>query len=115
MKRLLPLLALMFSAAPCFAGDAAPATAAPASKGPSVVGQFGFDWLKPGAARCDAVTEKAQAGFKSCEYFGKGATGSFSGDADYHKCVAGAKSEIMVYKTKERCAQELEIMQSNGP
>lgn len=112
-SKTLSFLAFLLLAAPCFAGDAA-TTSAPAPKGPNVVGQFGFDWLKPDVARCETITEKVAAGFKSCEYLGKGATGSFSGDADYHKCVASPKSEIMIYKTKERCAQELEIMQSNG-
>lgn len=85
-----------------------------ADKAPNVVGLFGFDWLHPDKAKCEAVTEKSAALFKSCEYLAKGATGSFSGDADYYKCTAGPKSEFMIYKTKERCAQELEIMQSNG-
>lgn len=95
----------MLAAVPSFAGD----------KGPNVVGLFGFDWLHPEKAKCEAVTEKSAASFKSCEYLAKGATGSFSGDADYYKCVAGPKSEYMIYKTKERCAQELDTMQANAP
>jgi len=103
MKTILTLIILLFSV-----------SAGAAEKNADVVGRFGFDWLKPEKAKCEAITDKAAAAFKSCEYMAKGATGSFSGEADYHKCVAGPHSEIMIYKTKQRCIEELETMQANG-
>lgn len=104
MKTILTLLSLLVCG-PAFGAE----------KNADVVGRFGFDWLKPEKAKCEAITDKAVAAFKSCEYMAKGATGSFSGEADYHKCSVGPRSEIMIYKTKERCAEELEIMKANGP
>lgn len=105
MKRILFLLSVLLTA------SAAHAAETPAA----LVGQFGFDWLRPGVAQCETITDKMAALFKTCTYFAKGSTGSFTGDADFHKCTVSKKSEYMIYKTKERCAQELETMQANAP
>jgi hypothetical protein len=78
------------------------------------VGKFGFDWLNPRKFKCVAITPEAAVKFKSCSYEGPGGTGSFSDKADFYKCQAGEKSEVMIYKTMARCAEELEIMKANG-
>ncbi len=91
-----------------------PAAFAASVKPETVVGQFGFDWLKPSKAKCAAVTAEAAAKFKSCIYNGAGETGSFTGKADFTACKTGEKSEYMIYKTKARCEEELATMQANG-
>ena len=80
-----------------------------------LVGKFGFDWLKPEKAKCQALTATTLTGVKSCKYMKAGDTGSFTGQADFYVCKVSGKSEYMVYKTQARCAEELETMQSNGP
>ncbi|HEX5037739.1 MAG TPA: hypothetical protein VFX30_11320 [bacterium] len=106
-KKLSPLvvMAVLLSSSAAFAG---------AVKSEAVVGLFGFDWFKPESAKCAAVTAEAAAKFKSCSYRAAGETGSFSGNADYYACQVSEKSELMIYKTKARCSEELEIMKSNG-
>jgi len=107
-KKLSPLLvlAVLLSSPAAFAGVV---------KADAVVGMFGFDWLNnPQNAKCAEVTKEGAAKFKTCTYAAAGDTGSFSGNADYYKCQVSEKSELMIYKTKARCTEELEIMKSNG-
>jgi hypothetical protein len=80
-----------------------------------LIGKYAFDWLKPEKAKCAALTDKNLASVTSCSYNKDGDTGSFSGKADYYVCKVSKNSELIVYKTQARCAEELEIMKSNGP
>lgn len=101
----LAFVSVLLSSTAAFAGPV---------KSETVVGLFGFDWFKPETTKCAVVTAEASAKFKACSYMGAGETGSFSGNADYYKCTVSDKSEFMIYKTKARCAEEIEIMKSNG-
>lgn len=80
----------------------------------SVVGQYGFDWLKPGTAKCTLITDTLAAGFKSCEAAGPNSPASFTGEKDFSTCTVSKKSVYMVYPTKARCGEELETMKANG-
>lgn len=80
-----------------------------------VVGKFGFDWLHPEKARCQAITANAVAGAKDCKHLKEGDTGSFTGKADYYSCKVSSKVEYMIYDTQTRCKEELETMQANAP
>ncbi|HEX5036864.1 MAG TPA: hypothetical protein VFX30_06870 [bacterium] len=76
---------------------------------------YGFDWLHQGVSQCETISERMAAGFKECLYYGPGTRGSFTGDADFYTCTVDENSEYMIYKTKERCNQELEVMRSGAP
>jgi len=79
----------------------------------NLTGQYGFDWLNLKKFKCTPITESTRSLFKSCKYSGPGATGSFSGKTDFTTCRVSEKSEYMIYKTKARCDEELEIMRAN--
>ena len=81
---------------------------------PNVVGQFGFDYLHPAKAKCAAITPERAKTFKSCTYIGTDGPGSFTTKTDYTKCIVGPKSEFMIFKTLERCVDELETEKANG-
>ena len=76
---------------------------------------YGFDWLHQGVTQCETISEKMAAGFKECIYYGTGSRGAFSGDSDFYTCTVDENSEYMIFKTKERCNQELEIMRTGAP
>ncbi len=80
----------------------------------SVVGQYGFDWLKPKTVKCTLITDAVAATFKSCEAAGPNSPGSFTGKKDYYTCTISKNSVYMVYPTKARCTDELETMKANG-
>lgn len=84
------------------------------SKIPSLVGQFGFDWLNPDQAECEKISPTLQSQFKSCEVHGPDATGSFTGKKDFHSCKDGKSHEFMIFKSQARCTEELETMRANG-
>jgi len=80
----------------------------------TVVGKFGFNWLKPTNARCVAITDAAASAFKTCKHSDANSEGSFTGKKDYYSCQAGPNNETMIYSTQARCKEELETMQANG-
>jgi len=90
-------------------------TAVAAGDYSSLIGLHGFDWLHPGVFQCESINERTIELFKTCSYFGPGSRSSFSGDGDFYTCTVGEKSEYMIYKTKERCNQEIEVMRSGAP
>jgi len=80
-----------------------------------VVGKFGFDWLHPEKAKCQAITANSVTGAKDCKRHKEGDTGSFTGKADFYSCKVSSKIEYMIYDTQARCKDELETMQANAP
>jgi hypothetical protein len=108
MKRYLPAIITLFITL----GLALPL---PAASVPNLVGQFGFNWLRPDKSKCAEVTSAIQASFKSCEYSDPKSTKSFAGKGDFYMCKAGEQNEFIIYKTKARCAEEYGIMESNAP
>jgi len=91
-----------------------PVSAAATSASAAVVGQYGFDWLKPAGAKCTLITPAMAAGFKSCEAAGPSSPGSFTGKKDYSTCTISKNSVYMVYPSKARCHDEIETMKANG-
>ena len=80
-----------------------------------LVGKFGFDWLHPEKAKCQAITAKNLAGAPTCKHHKEGDTGSFTGKADFYSCKVSPKVEYMIYNSQARCTEELETMESNAP
>ena len=80
----------------------------------SVVGKYGFDWLRPTKAKCAAITEQAAGGFKTCTQADANSPGSFTGKKDFYTCRVSKTSEYMIYNSQSRCREELEVMKSNG-
>ena len=80
-----------------------------------MTGLYGFDWLHSGTHQCDSISEKTAASFKTCWYFPPKFGSSFSGSSDFYSCAVSEESEYMIYKTKERCDRELEVMRSGAP
>jgi len=99
-------LALTWLAASCLVGVAHAQPVAPAA------GSFGFDWLRPAAAKCAALTEKQLKAFRSCEY---SAEGSFGLSDPVFKCRRSERSEYAVYASKAACLRNLETMKANAP
>jgi hypothetical protein len=98
--------------------DAAPATAGGAALEPgALVGQVGFDWLKPDKARCvpidDRMARKLAGLGARCRR--RDASEGFDGMAgNWVSCEAG-KAEWLVYADKKTCQEQLETMRANGP
>ena len=88
-------------ATPCFAQ----------AKGP-VAGSFGFDWLRPAAARCEEMSEPLLKRFKQCEYRSDGAFGLSD---PLFACRVSERSEYLVFRTRSICANNLETMKANAP
>lgn len=101
MLRRSVLLLASSALTPCIATPAAP----PA-------GSFGFDWLRPGTARCGVINETALKGFRSCEYR---ADGTFGLRDPAFACRRNEKSEYLVYASKAACVRNLETMKANAP
>ncbi|MCC6273717.1 MAG: hypothetical protein IT572_09660 [Deltaproteobacteria bacterium] len=91
-----------------------PAAAAVPAASATLVGKYGFDWLRPEKAKCVPVTAKTLT-VADCKHHGERDTGSFTGKADFYSCKVGPKSEYMIYPSQARCAEELETMQANAP
>jgi hypothetical protein len=79
--------------------------------GPAV-GNFGFDWLRPDWARCEAISEALMEQFLQCEYRSDGAFGLSD---PVHACRISEQSEYMIHETERACANNLETMQANAP
>ena len=99
--RALTLLVVSSVAGACHAQASSPA-----------VGSFGFDWLRPGAAKCVALTAKDLKALRSCEY---SAEGSFGLTDPVFKCRRSERSEYVIYGSKAACLRNLETMKANAP
>lgn len=77
----------------------------------SLIGKYGFDWLKPQHAKCQAVSANLAKKFRHCR---TPEEGSFTGQGGYRACK-GSGGEFLVYDTKARCVEELETMRANAP
>lgn len=93
------MLALCAMASPAHAGEFA------------VIGGHAFDWKKPRAAKCKAVTAQDAAKFRKCEF---APTGAFGLPLAYHTCTVGPRSEFIVLDSAAHCQEALETMQANG-
>jgi hypothetical protein len=87
----------------------APAVAAP--KGPAP-GSYGFDWLRPDAAKCVKLDEASLKGLPACEFKREG---SFGLADPAFACRKSARSEWLVYANKAACERNLETMKANAP
>jgi hypothetical protein len=83
-----------------------------ADEGFSLVGGYGFDWLKPQSTRCTKITAKEAEKFKNCDYSKEHAFGL---DMYAYACRVNARSEFIVLKTKPQCQDAFETMQANAP
>ena len=100
-RRTLSALALLASSTACLAE---PKTPNP--------GAFGFDWLRPKSARCQALTEAALKRLRKCEYR---ASGTFGLADPVFVCRVSERSEYFIYETKAACIRNLETMKANAP
>lgn len=82
-----------------------------AAKGPAA-GTFGFDWLRPAAARCQEVSEPLLKRFRQCEYQ---KTGAFGLSDPVYVCRIDDRSEYMIFETRAACTKNLETMKANAP
>jgi hypothetical protein len=74
-------------------------------------GSFGFDWLRPKSARCEAVSEALLKRFRRCEH----RAGAFGLSDPVHLCRVDGRSEYLVFASKAACIENLETMKANGP
>lgn len=79
----------------------------------SVVGGYGFNWLKPKSAKCQPISTKQAATFKKCEFFAKGQ--SFGLPLSHHTCMGSGRDEYLIYKTKSQCVEAIETMHAHAP
>ena len=77
-----------------------------------LAGAYGFDWLKPQAARCKRITPEQATKFGACEF---AASGAFGLPLAHHTCRAGKHSEYIVLETLAHCTEALETMRANAP
>ena len=79
-----------------------------ADKGPAA-GSFGFNWLRPKSAQCQAVSEALLKRFRRCEH----QSGAFGLDDPVYVCRADAGTEYMIFETRSACNENLETMKAN--
>lgn len=84
-----------------------------AAKDFPVAGGYGFDWLKPKAAKCLPISDAEAKKFRKCEFFAAG--DAFGLASTYHMCTAPGRSEYFVYESRAKCVEALETMKANGP
>ena len=101
----LPLALLGLLPLPCVAA------AEPAVSPEALVGQYGFDWLKPKTARCRLIDKALAAKFTACR---RPDNPSFTGTLGHHACRSKG-GEYLIYADKKRCREELETMEANAP
>ena len=102
LKRLaLSALAVLAFSTPCLAEPKAPNP-----------GAFGFDWLRPNSARCQALTEPALKRLRQCEYRN---SGTFGLSDPVLACRVSEQSEYFIYETRAACIRNLETMKANAP
>ena len=97
----LSALAVHAFATPCLAESKAPNP-----------GAFGFDWLRPDTARCQALTEPALMRLRQCEYRD---SGTFGLSDPVFVCRVSEQSEFFIYATEAACIRNLETMKANAP
>jgi hypothetical protein len=78
----------------------------------SVVGGYGFDWLKPMTAQCKLITQKDAERFKKCEL---SRTDAFGLPLVFHQCRVNDRSEFFIYSSLANCLEAFETMQANAP
>jgi hypothetical protein len=78
-----------------------------------VVGGYGFDWLKPDAARCRLISKRDADRFSACRFEPSG--NAFGLPSSYHSCKAPGRSDILAYETRARCEAALVTMRANAP
>jgi hypothetical protein len=86
--------------------------AAGAQQAFAVVGGYGFDWTRPKAARCTAITAAGAARFKPCTF---APSGAFGLDLAYHSCPLQRGGEMIVLASMAACNEALETMRANAP
>jgi len=84
----------------------------PAESGLPAIGTFGFDWLHPDSARCEAMTGPARKRFRQCDYQ---TSGTFGLSDPVHVCRINERSEYLIYASKAACVRNLETMNAHAP
>ena len=91
------------------ASYALPALAADNNK--ALIGQYGFDWLKPNDSKCQRLDEKLVKSFLACK---ESDVRSFTGRKDFTVCRKKS-SEYLIFRNEIRCQEEYGTMQANAP
>ncbi|MFN5464752.1 MAG: hypothetical protein ACK40D_15095 [Cyanobacteriota bacterium] len=78
-----------------------------------VVGGVGFDWLHPGRAACQTITQADAAGFQRCIFDAQ--ANAFGLRYPMHRCQASGGREYLIYASKAQCSQALQTMEANAP
>jgi hypothetical protein len=78
---------------------------------PPPVGGFGFDWLRPSSARCQAVTQQLIKRLRQCEK----RSGAFGRSDPVYVCTVDQRSEYLIFDTRSACAANLEAMKAHAP
>jgi len=84
----------------------------PAESALPAVGAFGFDWLRPGSARCEAITGSARKRFRQCDYQ---TSGTFGLSDPVRVCRISERSEYLIYASQAACVRNLETMKAHAP
>ena len=83
------------------------------AEGFPLVGGQGFDWLNPGTAACQTITQADAAGFSRCDFDPR--ANAFALPYPLYRCQAPCRREVLIYASKAQCSQALQTMQANGP
>jgi hypothetical protein len=78
-----------------------------------VAGGVGFDWLHPGRAACQSITQADAAGFQRCVF--EAQANAFGLRYPMHRCQASGGREYLIYASKAQCSQALQTMEANAP
>ena len=78
--------------------------------GPAV-GSFGFDWLCPRSAQCQAISETLVKRFRRCER----QPGAFGLNDPLYVCRIDDRTEYMIFETRSICVQNLERQRMAAP
>ena len=87
------------------------ATSTTAADNKILIGQYGFDWLKPNESKCQRLDEKLVKSFLACK---ESDVRSFTGRKDFTVCRKKG-SEYLIFRNETRCQEEYGTMQANAP
>jgi hypothetical protein len=76
-------------------------------------GMFGFDWLKPSKAKCEAFKALAIPDPAKC-WLGDSNPFGLAVEGKWFRCKTSSKVEIFLFPSQKSCQEHLETMQANG-
>lgn len=74
-------------------------------------GAYGFDWLRPKIARCQAISETIRKRVRDCEV----RDGAFGLSDRVYVCRVDERSEYLFFENRAACIDNLEAMKANAP